>query len=319
LISKGKKIDLNDTILIAGSPRSGTTWLMEIFENIPGYTYLFEPLQPEWFPDSIKAGFKGRPYLPENQSFQDGEKYLKKIFSGQIVSQIPPYSYNAKMTINRLLNKKLIVKSVRLNRSLPWIHNKFKLRKIIFIIRHPCAVIDSQLKTGFTGYHEYQPPYQNRFPTKKEIIAEASNIDILDKTLIKRLEKIKKLEEMLAACWCLDNYIPLYKLNSEKWNIVIYEKLMTDGESIIKYLFNEIGEKNTIDLAIRFLNKPSMLTLGKDPKRGINTNIQLSKWKKSLSSDKIKLILSLVEDFGFDFYTEKIEPDYANIRFKIIK
>jgi len=315
LVSKGKRFDLKDSILITGSPRSGTTWLMEIFENIPGYTYLFEPLQSNFFPDSYKAGFRGRPYLPPEVDWVEGEEYLRKIFTGQIVSRLPPYGHNFKMTIDRVFNKKLIIKSIRLNKLLPWIDKRFQLRDITYIIRHPCAVVASQLKTGYGGYQDY-PPYRNRFPTKDEIITEASNIDILDSNLIVKLKKIKIVEEILAAAWCLDNYVPLYHLDSHKWNMIIYEKLVTDGESEIKNLFSAIGEEDSADLAINQLKKPSMLTLDKNQDKIAKTNVQLSKWKKYLSKDKINKILSLVEDFGLDFYSDEIEPDYDSIKRK---
>ena len=312
-ISKGKKIALNDSILIVGSPRSGTTWLMEIFENIHGYTHLFEPLQKLWFPSSIKVGFNRRPYLPPEEDKPEYEVYLRKILTGQIVSRYPPFGINLEMVINRLFSKKLIVKSIRLTRLLPWIDKRFQLRNITYIIRHPCAVIASQIKTGFSGYqNDYN--YTNRFPSKDVIIAEASNIDIIDSSLIKKLKRIKTIEEVLATAWCLDNYVPLYYLDSQKWNMIVYEKLVTDGEPELRKLFGEIGEEDSTDLAINQLKKPSMLTIEKDPKTVLSTDIQLSKWKKSLSKDKIKRILSIVEDFGLNFYTEKNEPDYDNVR-----
>ena len=315
-ISKGKRIALRDSILIAGSPRSGTTWLMEIFENIPGYSYLFEPLQAHWFPSSIKVGFGQRPYRRPDEYWPECEEYLRKIFTGQIVSRKPPYGYNLNMTLNRLFSKKLIVKSIRLNRLLPWIANKFQLRNITFIIRHPCAVIASQIITGFGGYQNYYP-FTNRFPTKEGLITEASNIDILDPNIIEKLKRIKTTEELLAVAWCLDNYVPLYYSDPQKWNMIIYEKLVTDGETELRKLFTEIGESDSAEMAINQLKKPSMLTLEKDPETVLSTNIQLSKWKKKLSKDQIKRILSIVEDFGLDFYTEENEPDYDN--FKINK
>jgi hypothetical protein len=318
LISKGKKIALNDSILIVGSPRSGTTWLMEIFESIPGYTYLFEPLQRLWFPSSIKIGFNQRPYLPPEENNPEYKEYLRKIFTGQIVSKYPPYGNNIEMTINRLFSKKLIVKSIRLTRLLPWIDKRFQLRNITYIIRHPCAVIASQIKTGFGGYqNDY--PYTNRFPSKDMIIEEASNIDIIDSSIINKLKRIKTTEELLAAAWCLDNYVPLYFLDSHKWNMIVYEKLVTDGEPELRKLFGEIGEEDSSDFAVTQLKKPSMLTIEKDPNTVLRSDIQLSKWKKSLSKEQIKRILNIVEDFGLNFYTEKSEPDYDNIRVKNIK
>ena len=315
VISKGKKIALKDSILLIGSPRSGTTWLMELFENIPGYTYIFEPLQALWFPSSTKVGFEQRPYRTPDANWPKCEEYLFKIFTGQIVGYNPLFKYNLKMTMNRILSKKLIVKSIRLSRLLPWIANRFQLRNITYIIRHPCAVIASQIKTGFGGYQNYYP-FTNRFPTREGLILEASSIDILDSNIIEKLKRIKTTEELLAVAWCLDNYVPLFYLDSHKWNMIIYEKLVTDGETELRKLFREIGEEDSADLAINQLNKPSMLTVEKELKTVPSTDIQLSKWKKSLSNDQIKRILKIVEDFGLNFYTDSIEPDYDNIRIK---
>ncbi len=312
MVSKSKKIDIKDDILLVGSPRSGTTWLMEIFECIPEYTYVFEPLQRNWFPEATKAGFKGRIYLPPDVNWSEGEEYLKKIFNGQIVSRFPPYAYHLKMTMNRYLNKKLIVKSVRLSRLLPWFVTKFQLRGIVFIMRHPCAVIASQIKTGFSGYQENLPPYPNRFPTVKEVIDEASKIDFLDLNIIEKLKNIKTLEEILAATWCLDNFVPLYQKNPP-WITVIYEKLVTDGESELNSIFGKIGEEKSVKLAVNHLKKPSMLTKGDADKIVKSSELQLSKWKKALSEKQIERILKIVSDFGLDFYTSKIEPDYDNI------
>ena len=44
---------------------------------------------------------------------------------------------------------------------------------------------------------------------------------------------------------------------------------------------------------------------------------QLSKWKKYLSEKQIQRILKVVSDFGLDFYTEDIEPDYNNINITV--
>ncbi|MCK4365943.1 MAG: sulfotransferase [Thermoplasmatales archaeon] len=312
LVSRNKKIDIKDNILLVGSPRSGTTWLMEIFECIPEYSYVFEPLQSNWFPESIKAGFKGRIYLPPDLDWSEGKEFLKKIFNGQIVSRFPPYLYDVKMTMNQYLNNKLIVKSVRLSRLLPWFEKRFQLRGIVFIIRHPCAVIASQIKTGFTGYQENFKPYPNRHPTRKDIVDEASKIDILDSNLIEKLKKIDTLEEILAAAWCLDNIVPLYQKNPA-WVTVFYEKLVNDGESELKSIFSRIEEEKSLEFAINILKKPSMLTKGDADKIVKSSELQLSKWKKALSDKQIERILKIVSDFGLDFYNSKIEPDYDNI------
>ena len=313
IIFKNKKFNMNDTILIAGSPRSGTSWLMEVLGNIPEYTFLFEPLNPKFFPQSIKLGSASRVYLPSDADWVEGRDYFGEIFTGRLVGFQSLYQLKIREIMHLLLSNKIIVKSIRLNRLLPWVVENFQLCKIIFIIRHPCAAVASQLKTGWCGYHSTTPPYQNIFPNLKTILHEASEIKNLDPELFNRLKNIKTREEILAAAWCLDNYVPLSMPKPHPWYLLIYEKLIKQGEKEIVKLFNEIGEKDFLQYAVRHLKTPSALTLDGDQKTIIKTNEQLSKWKKFLSEKQIERILGVVSDFGLDFYTKEIEPDYETL------
>lgn len=328
-----KNFDLKDTIILAGSPRSGTSWLMEILQVIPGYTSLFEPLNPLYLPKSFDVGFRSRTYLPPREDWPEGERYLKKILTSR-----PLYDDNSikkgdtKKNLNKIISNyldqlkpeilmhhlfgnKLLVKFIRLNRLLPWVAKRVQLRSMILIIRHPCAVIDSQLKTGFCGYHPTHPPYQDIYPTRKNILDEASQIEGLSIKLLDRLKKIETREEIIAASWCLDNYVPLSCPKPYPWTVVIYEKLMKDGEKEITRLFKEIGEKNIRHSAYRHLKIPVLFQKG-ESEIVTKADLQLSKWKKSLSAKQIERILSIVSAFGLDFYTEDFEPDYQNINIR---
>jgi hypothetical protein len=214
--------------------------------------------------------------------------------------------------MHQLLGKKLIVKFVRSNRMLPWIAERFKLRSMILMIRHPCAVVASRFKPGQKLPSELQQNIKP-FPTPKEILNEASQIDGIDQSLLNKLREIKTREEIIAASWCLDNYVPLSYPKPYPWKVVIYEKLIRDGEKEIIRIFNEIGEKNVPRSAFLHLKLPSNVTQKNDEKIITNTELQLSKWKESLSKKQIERILSIVTAFGLDFYTKEIEPDYENI------
>jgi hypothetical protein len=224
------------------------------------------------------------------------------------------YQLKPEILIHKLLGNKLVVKFVRFNRLLPWVVKRFQLRNIILIIRHPCAVISSQLKTGFCGYHPDYPPYTDIFPKRKNIIEEASEIDGLNPRMINKLKKIKSQEEILAASWCLDNYVPLSCSKPYPWVVLSYENFIRDGEKEIIDLFNEIGEKNISLSAFRHLKIPSRLIQKDEYNIVTDVDKQLSKWKKSLSDKQIERILDIVNAFGLDFYSENLEPDYENIR-----
>ena len=328
-----KNFDLRDTIILAGSPRSGTTWLMEILRIIPGYTTLFEPINPLYLPKSFEVGFRSRTYLPPGEDWAIGEEHLRKILTSRPLYDFSSFEKIGKkkkfkkiisnyleqlkpeQLMHHLVGNKLLVKFIRLNRLFPWVAKRFQLRSMILIIRHPCAVVDSQLKTGFCGYHPNNPPYRDVYPTRKNILDEASQIEGLDTSILKKLKEIKTREEIIAASWCLDNYIPLSYQKPYPWSIVIYEKLMKDGEREINRLFNEIGEKNVRRSAYKHLKIPSMVIQKGESDIVTKADIQLSKWKKSLSEKQIKRILSIVSAFGLDFYTEDLEPDYKKITF----
>lgn len=336
VIFNSKKFDIRDTIILTGSPRSGTTLLMEILGVIPGYASLFEPLNPIYYPESIEVGFQSRTYLPPNIDWQEGKKYLQKVFTGDLTynsswlekGDYSKQNFNSIVSgylgqlkpeklMHQLLGSKLIVKFVRLNRLLPWVAERFQLRSMIFIIRHPCAQVASRFKPGQKLPSDLLPNMKP-FPTQDEILDEASKIEGLDHSLLNRLKKIDTLEEILAASWCLDTYVPLSYPKSHPWTVVTYEKLIKDGENEIIRIFNEIGEKNVPRSAFRHLKIPSMVTQKNDHNLVRRADEQLSKWKKSLSEKQIERILKIVSAFGLDFYTENLEPDYENISIRDI-
>ena len=310
------KVNIHDTIIILGTPRSGTTWLMEILNTIPEYTYLFEPINPVYSTEAFDVGFTSRTYRLYDDEWPAGENFLKDIFSGHKFGFLSSYKIKPEVIMRRILGKKLIVKFIRLNRLLPWIAKRFQLRGIFFIIRHPCAVVASQLKTEVFGYHPKSPPYKGIFPPIEYVLDEATKIEGLNPDLLNKLKKIKTKEEILALAWCLDNYVHLSFPKPYPWTTIFYEKLILDGRKELTRIFKEIDEKVPRS-AIRLLREPSMLTMKNDLKVVDNIEEQLGKWKKNLSKKQIERILSIVSDFGLDFYTEEIEPDYENFGVKI--
>jgi len=310
-LTKNKKMDIEDTILVVGSPRSGTTLLMDIISTLPGYTYIFEPLNPIWFPESFELGFRSRTYLQKDKKWKAGEEYLRKIFTAQITN-LPikdnPISdllqgFSIKKMMSHLSGDKIIVKSTNMNRMLPWIVENFQLRSIFFIVRHPCATIASQLKSGLYGYRTTLKPYADVSPTKQNVIDEISEMNVFDSNLINKLKKIETKEEILAAVWCLDNYILTSQGKPYPWNLVFYEKLVKNGEEEIKQIFESINEKNIPRSSFSLLKKPTIVTLKEDRKTVKMPDQQLSKWKDYLTEKQIERIMKIVSYFDIDLYS----------------
>jgi len=313
---KNKDIRMEDAIIVAGTPRSGSTWIMDLLGWLPGYTILYEPFHPQWFRESYTLSLQSRPYLPLESSWIEGEKYVKKVLSGKIISENPYFVHdkiNSKFIVHRLLSNKLIVKSIRANRLLPWIHHNFKVKGIIFIIRHPCAVIYSQLKTGYTGYHRLtNGNFKDIIPDKNQLRKEVIKIEPYHPGIIEKIKEIEGQEEILTVIWCIDNLIPLSYDQSSSWYILPYERLITKGIKEVKNLFNWLEKDIPVETLKQF-NIPSIVTREKEPLKVTEKNYQLSKWKRNLSNNTVKRILKIVSDFGLRFYTENLEPDYHNL------
>ena len=222
--------DLSKTIVVSGSPRSGTTWLMEILVTLAGYRTVFEPLNAYTFPSVSSLRLPPRIYVSPNSKHEALQRYVEAVLDGRTSSQVPAYPLTAEGVWRRLTASATIVKFINANRLLPWLSCTFRLRKTFMLIRHPCATVASQIKTGWTGY-----------PLSVEAGLRRGDVGLLRQTVLSGLTALPKIErhadvlaaaeragtieELLAIEWGLDYQIPLSDTNSHDWHLVAYESL----------------------------------------------------------------------------------------------
>ena len=302
---------LEDTIVISGAPRTGTTLLMEIVATLPGYKTIFEPLHLNRFPYLSKLGFPPRIYLNIGEDNELLYNHLKNVFSGKVVAQNPHYSlFNFKKLYRRLSFNKICVKFINGNRLLPWISERFILKATFLIIRHPCASISSQLKTGWVGYpkkYEIEIRKGNVNLLRRIILEEVSMIDNLKKNqeLINKINDMQTMEELLAVEWSLDYIIPLSYFDRYSWNLIVYENLIENPEQVLDDIFKRL-DRDMPEEVLKIMKTPSSTSKEKE----IDAKKQLQKWKYHLSPKKIGQIIDTIHSFGIDFYNEAIRPDY---------
>lgn len=302
-----REFDIRDTIIVSGAPKSGTSWVGDIIACLPGYTVLFEPLNARWFSEVRQAGFEPRAYRSACEDWIQGEEYLGRILSGRV--KTTAYSIRAvKGVLRGFLSSKIVAKFIRANRLIPWMSQHFPVRCTILLIRHPCAVIASQIRTGNCGYPTRYRRGGLGLPKPEDLIKEAQEIEYIDRAILSKLEHIQTVEEILAAIWCLDYYVPLFCPGPHPWITVVYERLLTEGADEVRRIFHLLGAE-TPQNAIRQLGIPSLSARIKS----ISTETQLHKWEKQLSSQQIRNIFEVLEWFGFDFYTENPEPHYDQL------
>jgi hypothetical protein len=215
-----KDFDAEDTIIICGSRRSGTTWLMELLSKIPGYITIFEPFQPSWFPGS-------RRFSPDPSPDQEGiREYLQDVLEGRARCSSSIYKVNLFNLRQRLLGDKLLIKFVRANKLVGLIKDQLEARCIIYLIRNPYAVVSSQMRTGI------MPDISHRGGADEHV------------------------ESVLASVWCEEQAVPLGTDGIFK---IKYEDLVLDPRGVLTPLFSRLGYEDYLDDALRDVQVASKL------------------------------------------------------------
>ena len=278
--------DLSKTIFLAGTGRSGTTWVSNIINYKNEYRYMFEPFNPLEVP--ICNNFKYRQYLrPGNQN----SKYIdpsKAILSGKVRNRwIDRYN-------NKIFSTKRLIKDIRANLLLKWLSVNFPYIKIVLLLRHPCAIANSKLILHW-GTH------LDEFLSQEELIEDFLN------PFLPEIQKAQTTFEKHIFLWCIENYIPLMQFTEGNIHLTFYEYFCLEPNAEIKRLFNFLN-KDFHESILTNLKKPSQVSrqgsailTGKD---------LINSWKKNISRAQIKRAVEILEYFGLNkIYSEDSLPD----------
>jgi len=305
------------SLAVFGTSRSGTTWLAELLLSLPRYRIIYEPLNPDFYPYVRKLirrlGFSHRRlYVYIYGENIELYNYLYNVLKGKVPTLISPmFLFNilwkAKRSVIPL--KKVIgfplVKFVNGIRLLPWFAKNFKIRGIYMTIRHPCAVIESQLSTFWKT-----KPKESIEVLRKILLHDTLKIKELrdNPRIIRKLGQISSHYEFLATLWALDYYIPLCHQKYRWWYTVVYERLVLDSVRELNKIFSYIGEKipkNAYMNLRKFSATSRVRGYVKDPYHVLN------KWKRKISREDSEKIMNVLNWFEMNFYSiHDPEPDY---------
>jgi len=237
-------------------------------------------------------------YMRPHQQDDELYKYACDVLSGNI--RHPWVDWQNE----HLFPKCRLVKEIRANLFLKWLHNKFPETPLVFILRHPCAVVLSRMEMQWATTSDIQP-----FLDQEELILDhlGDKLDIINKATT--------IEEKHAIIWCVSNYVPLRQFEQDKLSIVFYESLCTQPETELPRMFEGIG----LEFRTSFLNTVSRPS----PTAWVTSAVmtgedKISRWKRELTFKQIDDILSIVQEFGMDkFYTDSPMPDISALPINI--
>lgn len=125
-----------ELVTIQGVPRSGTSWLAQIFKSSPAVALRFQPL----FSYAFKSRLSPQSTREECLQFFSDIRHTKDAFVLQLDPNIhvdyPTFTESEAPT-------HLVMKEVRYNHILPSLMAVLPEIKVVGLVRHPCAVMDS--------------------------------------------------------------------------------------------------------------------------------------------------------------------------------
>lgn len=305
--------------LIAGSGRSGTTWVLDTMAEANEMRPVFEPLHPT---SCEIARRMTHAYLTREVESDDLKKFLMSVAIGEWRSIWTSYRVvPIRLTGNHFRSirpiKKLIrscnslayrywhyrererrlpvlVKCIRANLMLDWIHANFDAR-IVLLMRHPCAVVESRLR-----FSESWNPYR--------LLTRYRNDQALMHGPLSRqaelLHQDLSAPEALAAIWCIENVIPASQAARNGYHVVFYEEMLEQPETQWPRVARALGMAVVPETELRKQpSQQSAIRLRNEDTKEDSYSESYASWRERLPTADLHQIEAVLEAFGVRFYS----------------
>lgn len=282
-----------NTILIAGSGRSGTTWLANLVNYRNDYRDIFEPFHARHVPPA--KSFAYNVYLRPQDAHPELAATARLLLTGGFQND-----WTNRNNRRRIAGKRL-VKEIRIHHFLKWLAASLPEMPIVFVMRHPLAVVESRQAL--------------EWPARLELYLKRTELidDYLAPFLVSIEQALSLSEQSFernVLFWCIENYVPLQQFKAGEIHIAFYENLVTEPEAEARRLFAFLN-KPFDTCALHALDAPSSQTRADSVIR--QKGPKLERWRSIFSPGQIGWALDTLHRFGLDrIYTDALTPRIEN-------
>ncbi|QXE90919.1 sulfotransferase domain-containing protein [Geomonas subterranea] len=272
-----------DIIIVAGSGRSGTTWLGNVIAG-DDRRIIFEPFECRRVAEFAELGM--RPYFSPAEAQPQWHSKVEALFSGRIGNEWT--DQDRKRLDPERDTGGVVIKEIRANGMLAWLSNNFPCR-IVYLVRHPYAVIASRVKQQWDSHIEAylcQPRLVQDFLEPYLPVIESAQGNV----------------QKHAVMWCLENLVPLRQMSQYPWLFCRYEELAAHPEREADHLLSRLGLEFTPG-RMQALAELSRTCSRKPTDRSTEA---LTDPRHALPEDERREVARIINAFGIDLYQEQL-------------
>ena len=302
-------------IFVAGSGRSGTTWIGGAIASCKGCISVFEPMHqdkmaeaPRW---GIHCGLPG-PYLSAGNSYDQWEVFFDALLAGRVSNhwtrqdwtRVPKILTRWQLSerigfrlakiqyhYRELRALRCVIKEIRANLMLDWL-TSYTGAPIVYLIRHPCAVIGSRMSRMRQKELDWEADME-------EILCQphlmADFLEPFRKTISGPTTPLR----CQAILWCVENFVPIRQARSNDWLVCCYEEFLSDHDEAFERVFRSLGLEAT-SITARVKNE-----IVCNPTHDLNKK---GPWHAPLTEEEGEEVLRICEEFGLRLYGRQRMP-----------
>ena len=302
MASRVCRFDPRESLIICSDPRGGSTWITEVVSRIPHTAVLWEPLNGRQVPYFRRLHFAWRDpladtdeyrhtsplvqHIPEDADWPEARIAFEQLLQGKVLNAWMGFMASP---VDLVRAERLLVKFIHANALLPWLTRAFGFRYApIHLVRHPFAVVASQVKHGnwdydFVRFPLPEGPYSEYYTRHAAFLA-----------------GLTTREEMLTAAWCFSNLAALRSPRRDRdWITIHYEHLLLNPEADVSRVFKRWGlpvPEGALD-EIRTPSASAKETTFQD-----SVEKQLAKWTSVFSPDQLRRMAAVLAYFDVACY-----------------
>jgi len=291
-------------VIVAGMPRTGTSWTGHVLGLAPGYTYYREP--DNFVNVDGAERYFSYLYLRRDGNDEQYSRHMDRALRGKVatpftmrdnagplVDRLPKRWQGLGLHVPALYLRKpnTLVKLVNSNLALDWLEAQYPAAGVVYLLRHPCGQFASVKRLGWQ-------PRPHRFLWSDALMED--HLHPFEDVL----RSAETFWERAGAQWGAVNYVVHRQVEQgAKRAVVPFEWLCQEPAERFRLLFERLGLEWTRDIE-NFVEGHADERSDQPYSLKRKSEEQIDKWKAHVSEEDIATCRRFAEPFGLPFYPD---------------